>query len=112
MKALRYIFSLSILHFVAAIGLFSHSFGSAMSSMDTGEMSSMFDRVCDVAGNVLWFPFLQVAAATNVGGGSLAEWSLFFSNSLLWGVMLYAVILGCRRLLRFRNHRDSHGHVT
>jgi hypothetical protein len=98
LRVLCIIVALAIAHFVAATGLFFHTFGTTMRSMDSGEMPGVIDRLSNVGADILLFPFTQVAALTHVSGS--VEWLLLFANSLLWGIFLYTVFLGCRRLVR------------
>ena len=104
MKALLSILGLSALHFVAAIGVFVYVWNPGD---DTNRMPSLLDRVCITAWDVLWFPFEQIARATHIRGASLAEVLVFVASSLLWGIMLYAVILAIRRLLRVRVRHEN-----
>ena len=104
MKALCVIVVLATAHFVVSLGLFCVSFAAGLRCFDTGETPSDFERLSDIAVGVLWFPFLQVAKVANIRGGGPAEWLLFFANSLLWGVFLYTLVLGCRRLSHLRQH--------
>ena len=69
---------------------------------DTTQMPSLLDRACVTAWDVLWFPFEQIAEATHISAPGLAEVLLFVASSLLWGILLYAVILGVRRLWHLR----------
>jgi hypothetical protein len=108
MKALRTIVVLSVLHFIISFGAFWHSVGSSLGRFDNGKMPSALDRFSDTAVDILWFPFMQIAMATHIGGGSFIEWFLLFANSLLWGVILFGVIRSCRRLLRSRNRNHEH----
>ena len=112
MKASRFIVIFSTLHFLAAFGLFLRSFGNTMSRFDTGEMPGVFDKVCDVATDVLWCPFVQIAQVAHLGDGSLAEWILFFANSLLWGIILYLFFWGWKRLLHWQRHRVNREQVV
>lgn len=102
MKALRVIAALAAAHFVIGFGLFIYSFGRGMRRFDRGEMPGVFDRIVNITVDVLWFPILYLWQATKIGGDGLAGWLLFFANSLLWGLFLYAVIFGCRRLWHLR----------
>ena len=112
MKALRFIIVFSTLHFIAACGLFVHAFGSTMNRFDTGTMPGMFDKVCNVAIGTLWCPFVQDAQAGHYGRGSFVELILFFANSLLWGIILYMVFWGWKRLLRWRCLRVNREQVA
>jgi len=78
-----------------------------MSQFDTGQMPSLLDRACDTAVDVLWFPFMQIAEVVHIRGPSLSERLLFWACSLLWGMLLYAVIVGIRYLWR-RRFRQEH----
>jgi hypothetical protein len=98
-KALLSILGLSALHFVAAIGVFVYAWKPGD---DSNQMPSLLDRACVTAWNVLWFPFEQIAQAAHISAPGLAEVLVFVASSLLWGIMLYAAIVGARRLLRQR----------
>ena len=72
-------------------------------------MPSLLDRACYTAWDILWFPFEQIAGAVHVRGASLGELLVFVACSLLWGILLYAVIVSARRLL---HHRIRHENVA
>ena len=102
MKPLLSILGLSALHFVAAIGVFVYAWNPGN---DTNHMPSLLDRACVTAWEVLWFPFQQIAEASHVKAPGSAEVLLFVASSLFWGILLYAAIVGARRLwnLSFRH---------
>jgi len=85
MKVLPTIASISAFHFVLNFDCFWHSLGSGLGRFESGAVPSLFDRTCDLAVDVLWFPFLPVAHVLGVEGPGLAEWLLMVANSVLWG---------------------------
>ena len=103
MKALRFIVTFAVGHFVLLFVAFSHSFGRTMDQFDRGLTPSAFDQVSDLLVDVLCSPFVQICGLLSVRGGGLAEWFLLGLNSLLWGAILYCAMKGCRRLLQLRS---------
>jgi hypothetical protein len=106
MRAFLSILGLSVLHFLAAIGVFVYVWNPGD---DSNQVPSLFVRACYTAWDILWFPFEQIAGALNVRGASSAEVLVFVASSLLWGIFLYGVIVGIRRLW---HHRFRHEHVA
>jgi hypothetical protein len=102
MKALRIIGGLAIAHLIVSHVFFFHAFGRTMARFDSGEMPGALDRFSDIAADVLWFPFMQVAEALHVKGPGSVELVFVFANSLLWGIFLTFAFHGCRRIWRLR----------
>ena len=100
MKVLPIIASISAFHFELSFGCFWHSLGSGLGGFESGAVPSLFDRTCDLAVDVLWFPFLPVAHVLGVEGPGLAEWLLMVANSVLWGAVLCVLLTVFARLLR------------
>ena len=100
MKPLPTIASMSALHFVLSFGAFWHSLGSGLGRFDSGAAPSVFDRTCDLALDVLWFPLLRVAHVLGIEGSGVAEWLLMVANSVLWGAVLYGLFAVFAWLLR------------
>ena len=100
MKPLPTISSISALHFVLSLGAFWHSLGSGLGRFNNGAAPSLCDKTCDLAVDVLWFPFLRVAHILGVEGPGVAEWLLMLANSVLWGAALYALFAVFARLMR------------
>ncbi|MDB6125951.1 MAG: hypothetical protein JWQ71_4944 [Pedosphaera sp.] len=92
------ILGFSALHFVVSFGVFLLAFGGTMGRFESGVAPSLFGRVCDVAVDILWFPFMWVGGLLGIGKGR-AEWLLLIANSLLWGVVLYGLLLLLKRFL-------------
>jgi hypothetical protein len=103
-KALLSILGLSVLHFVAAVGVFIYVWNPGDG---TNQMPSLLDRACYTAWDILWCPFQQIAGAAHIGAPGLAEVLLFVASSLVWGILLYAAIVGIRRLCHIRFRHDT-----
>jgi hypothetical protein len=89
-KALLIVIGLSVLHFVAGFAAFATALELVWNRFDSDEGPSFLEKTCELAADVLWFPWIQLASALNIQGGVL-EWILLISNSLLWGLLLYGM---------------------
>lgn len=102
MKVLRFILvflAISVFHFVAGLGVFGYSLNRGMGRFDTGERPGAFDKLCDVAVEVLWFPAVLLWRA--MGTESKAGQSLVLvANSLLWGAALCGLFVLIARYRR------------
>jgi hypothetical protein len=105
MKATVSILGISALHFVAGFLAFGIAFSHSMQRFDHGGGRTLSHTVSDVAVDVLWFPFLLLASIIGFEGGGVAEWILLCVNSLLWGVVIYGMLVACSHVLHAGRRR-------
>jgi hypothetical protein len=105
MKTIWKIFALAALHFI--FGIVAFFIGFSLEGIDTGQSPTATEKIAMDLVTILWTPFLQIAEITHIHGGNPLEWLLFFSNSLLWGAVLYGVVLGCFKIFRRRHHNEK-----
>ena len=83
---------LATAHFLASFVALVFSFGMSMSRFDAGTPPTLPERVLWAVSDVLLLPLAALPLGTISGRLQITlEYLLFFANSVLWAVVLYAV---------------------
>jgi hypothetical protein len=90
-KKLLIILVLAACHFAASLAALFSTLSASMSRFDTGGSATASEIVIALAAVVLHFPFVLLTEALSPirFSSSLAEYTPFVLNSLLWGTGIY-----------------------